>query len=55
VKLFSDYLNVCDQNPFTLQTDGRTNRQTTSHSNTAQRMYVVKRKGRNPLGKLVGN
>jgi len=31
VKLLSDYLNVCDHNPPTLQTDG----QTTYDSNTA--------------------
>ena len=35
VKLFRMYSNLCDHNPLTLQTDGQTDRQTTSDRNTA--------------------
>jgi len=37
MKLLSDYLNVCDHNPSTLQKD----RQTTYDSNTVLRTYVL--------------
>jgi len=44
VKLLSDYLNVCDQNPPTLQTDRQTDGQTTCDNNTALRTCMLRAK-----------